>query len=173
MKQLVLQGTEEALGHGIVIAIPLAAHANRHAERRQALPVREAAVLSPLIGVMQQARPEPALGHCHRQGIEGEMLIGSRAHRPADDSVGAQIQQHRDIQPAGARRDRREIPDPDRVEGRRDEALLQEIRGRGRELMMLDDEPEPAHPPGFQAMHGPQSRHARQSLPAPYRSRVC
>ena len=47
MEQLVLQGTEEALGHGIVIAIPLAAHAGRHAERRQALPVREAAILEP------------------------------------------------------------------------------------------------------------------------------
>ena len=32
MDQFILQGTEEALRHRIVVAIPFAAHARRHAE---------------------------------------------------------------------------------------------------------------------------------------------
>lgn len=50
MNQFILQRTEEALGHGVVIAVPFPAHAWREAEVPQALLIQPRTVLRPLIG---------------------------------------------------------------------------------------------------------------------------
>ncbi len=49
MDEFILQGTEEALRHRIIVAIAFATHAWDHAKRRELSLIRESAVLSALI----------------------------------------------------------------------------------------------------------------------------
>ena len=67
VNQLILQGTEEAFRHGIVVAIAFATHARGQAERGEALPIGTAAVLGALIRVVDEARAHGALAHRHRK----------------------------------------------------------------------------------------------------------
>ena len=67
MQPLVLQGAEEALRHGVVVAVVLATHARRHAEGGEALAVRETTVLRALICMMNEAGGDPTLYHRHRR----------------------------------------------------------------------------------------------------------
>ena len=55
MNQFILQRTEEALGHGVVVAVPFAAHTWHDAASRQLPLIGHATVLRPLIRMMNQA----------------------------------------------------------------------------------------------------------------------
>lgn len=52
MDELILQGTEETLGHRVIIAVALAAHTGRETKCGELLLIRDAAVLRTLIRVM-------------------------------------------------------------------------------------------------------------------------
>ena len=160
MNEFVLERAEEAFRHGIVIAIALAAHARRDAERRDLVSVSHAPILCALIGVMNEPRLHPPLSNGHRECIERQVLIRRGPHRPPDHPPGIRIQEHGDIQPPGSGRDGRHITDPDGVEAGRDKALLEEIRGWRRELMVFDDHAESTHAPRFQADELSQPSHA-------------
>lgn len=102
MNEFVLQRAEEALRHGIVVAIPLATHTRRHAERREPVSVGQTTILSALIGVMNEPRTHSPLSDGHRERVERQVLIGLGTHRPTDHPSGVQIQEHGHIQPAGS-----------------------------------------------------------------------
>lgn len=160
MNEFVLERAEEAFRHGIVVAIALATHARRDAERRELMSVSHATILRTLIGVMNESRLHRPLLNGHGERVECQMLIGLGTHRPPDHPPGVQIQEHGDIQPARSGRDGREITDPNGVESDRDKALLEEIwRGRW-ELMMFNDDAEPTHASRFEAGKLPQPSHA-------------
>ena len=105
-------------------------------------------------------RPDGALAHRHRQGVQHHVLIGLRTHGPADHAAGAQIQEHGEVEPARAGGDGGQIADPDPVQGTRAEALLQQVRRRRGELMVLHDHPKPSASPCFEARQPPQPRNA-------------
>jgi hypothetical protein len=92
MNEFILEGAEEAFRHGMIVAIPFAAHARRDPECRQLTLIREAGVLCPLIRVVNQPRLDAPLTHGHGQRIEGELLIGVPSHGPADHPPRIQIQ---------------------------------------------------------------------------------
>ena len=84
MDELILQGTEEALGHRVVIAIAFATHAWRDAERGELSLIRQTTVLRPLIRVMNQPRRDSSLARRHGQRVERELLVRLLSHGPAD-----------------------------------------------------------------------------------------
>ena len=184
MNEFVLERAEEAFRHGIVIASALAAHARRDAERREVLSVRHATILRTLIRVMNEPRVHRPLSHGHGERSECQVLIRLGTHRPPNHPPGIQIQEHGDVQPPGSGRDGCHITDPDGVEGDRDKALPEEIRGGRWELMVFDDHAEPTHASRFNASLASETSHpmppagdARRgedaSFTAPYCSRVC
>jgi hypothetical protein len=59
----------------------------------------------------------------------------------------------------------RYIPRPDAIEPRDHKALLQEVRRRRRQLMMLDDEAEPSDTPRLEPRQLSQPSHAMASTP--------
>jgi hypothetical protein len=59
----------------------------------------------------------------------------------------------------------REITDPDAIEPRGHKALLQEIRRRRRQLMMLDEEAKPSDAPRLEPRLFSQPSHAMASTP--------
>lgn len=85
MHHLILERTEEALDDGIVIAVPLAAHAGHLPGLRQQPQVGHAGIQRTLIGVMDQAGLRLPMGQGHPQGLEGDLLIGLGTHGPAND----------------------------------------------------------------------------------------
>lgn len=52
MNELILQGTEEALRHGVVVAVAFPAHTRRDAEGAELALIRDAALLRTVIRVM-------------------------------------------------------------------------------------------------------------------------
>lgn len=64
--ELVLQGAEEALRHRVVIAVALPTHARRDAQVGESPLIQKRTVLRTLIGVMNEAGPNPPLAHGHR-----------------------------------------------------------------------------------------------------------
>ena len=88
-------GAEEALRHGIVIAVAFAAHA-RLAKGGELLLKGQAAVLRTLIRVMNEPRVDGPLSHGHGKRIERQLLIRLGTHGPADHPPGIQIQEHGD-----------------------------------------------------------------------------
>lgn len=84
MNQFILQRTEEAFGHGVVIAVPFPAHAWRKAEVPQALLIQPRTVLRPLIGMMNESRLNLPLTDGHRQGVERELLVRLVSHGPTN-----------------------------------------------------------------------------------------
>ena len=160
MHQFIFQRAEEAFRHRIIITVALPAHARCHAEGGEPPLIGQAAVLGTLIGVMNEARSNASLAHRHGESLQRQVLVGLRTHGPADHPSRIQIQEHRHIEPADSRRDMGEIPDPHAIQRRGHKALPQYIGSGGRELMVLDDDPEPTDAPGFEPCELPEPGHA-------------
>ena len=124
MDELILQGTEETLGHRVVLAMAFAAHARGDAECRTAPLICETTVLCPLIGVMNQPGRDSSLARRHGQCVERELWVRLVTHGPADHPPRISIQQDRHIEPADSRGHHRDIADPDAIEPGRLNALL-------------------------------------------------
>src|SRR5437773_4878061 len=68
--------------------------------------------LTAAIRMMQQAPRGTAASQRHPEGVEGEVVRDALAHRPADGEARAEIEDHRQVEPALARRDVRDVGDP-------------------------------------------------------------
>ena len=103
-----LQYLEEALGHGVVVAVAATAHAADQVVRlEEVLPVLAAelatliaAELATLIGMHDHFLLWLPAPHRHQQGVDGQFSINALLHRPADHLSREQVDQHRQIQPA-------------------------------------------------------------------------
>ena len=65
MNDLVLQRTEEAFHHGIVVTVPLTAHAAHHRVTVQQFKIAPAGVQNSLVAVMDKPRHRLSLLHGH------------------------------------------------------------------------------------------------------------
>jgi hypothetical protein len=81
IQQLALQGDEEGLGHGVVIAIPDRAHRGAYPGGLTAVSEGDGGVLTALIGVVDDLL-WPALGESHLQRIEHQLAGGSPSPSP-------------------------------------------------------------------------------------------
>ena len=86
-----LEGMEKGLGTGIVVTIPLAAHALSKLPVLQDPSERPAGILAPPIRMEEHAfaRLRPLIGHI--EGIQDQLLTQRGLHRPADDVASEQI----------------------------------------------------------------------------------
>jgi len=123
--QFRLQGFEEALGHGVIIAIAGPAHALHHLVRGELGPERLRGILHAPVRVQHQMvlRPFllPGLFEGDQRGVLG--LQGS-TEGPADHFPVPEIQDDREILPAGLRLDVGDIGHPDPMRGSHGELLL-------------------------------------------------
>jgi hypothetical protein len=69
MHQFIFQRAEEAFRHRIIITVALPAHARCQAEGGEPPLIGQAAVLGPLIGVMNEARSDAPLAHRHGERL--------------------------------------------------------------------------------------------------------
>src|SRR6266446_5431491 len=86
----------------LVIATPFGAVLRRPVELK----------LTAAIRMMQQALRRAPAGQRQAEGVEGEVIRDALAHRPADGEARVEIEDHRQVEPALARRDVRDVGDP-------------------------------------------------------------
>src|SRR6266849_2465403 len=128
-EQLALQRREEALAHGVVVGVAHRSHRRPHLRFLAAKPEGDRGVLRAVVGVMHDASSF-ALPERHVE--RGEHELGSQvlSHAPADDSATVGIEDHRQVQEPGPRRDVSNVGDPELVRGICTELPLHEIGGR-------------------------------------------
>ena len=123
-RPLGLQRGEEALRCRIVPDIARTAHRTDDAMiGHQALELL-ASVLAAAIGVMQQRVGFASAPDCHHQGVRDELPRHRRAHRPADDTPGEEIDDGSHIEPALRGPHIREVGNPFAVGSGRLEAAV-------------------------------------------------
>src|SRR5437899_3897265 len=160
MHQLVLQRAEEALRDGVIVAVPPATHTGHQPMLGEDLPIGRRGIVGALIRVVNQARLRPAVEQGHREGVGREGAIGARLHRPADHAAGVQIQHDGQIQPARARRNRRDVPHPHAIRRRNGQPWSEMIGGWRRHLMVFGHNAEAAAARGFEALQAAQASHS-------------
>src|SRR5262245_18783437 len=126
--ELALEGGDEALRHGVVVAIAFPAHAAGDGVCSQDCLVVLAGVGATLVRVVQQSHVGAAALQGHLERLDGQVPIVHRAERPAHDETGVQIQDRGQVQLAAAGDHKlRRVPDPELIRNSRLEALPQEI----------------------------------------------
>lgn len=153
MDELDVEGVEEALHWGVIVAASCPAHGRPGPHADELLPVNLSRVLAAAIRVADEpgSRSPPLGGHHQRSHTQfGAHMI---AHRPADDLARGQIEDGGQVQPALAGRQVGDVGQPDCVWPRGREVLLQEI-GRDREIVAAVGRagPEPTPRQGTDAM---------------------
>ena len=97
MHQLFLERGKEALGHRIVPAISLAAHAADDSMLRQQLLVLLAGILDAAVRMVDQSARWLTVRQRHLEGIQREPALQTLTHRPADHPAREQVQDYRQI----------------------------------------------------------------------------
>jgi hypothetical protein len=157
IQQLALQGGEEGLGHGVVIAIPDRAHRGAYPGGLTAVSEGDGGVLTALIGVVDDLL-WPALGESHLQGIEHQLGPQVGGHRPSHHPPAEGVQDHRQVEEPGPGRNVGDIRDPELVRCLGREVALHEVRcgtpirvtqsGMGSLAPAHPLQAQPAHQPG-------------------------
>ena len=99
--------------------------------KSEQFPVAVAGILHPPVGVDDQPGRKPSVADGHLQRVFAQGAFEALRHRPANDLHGRQILDRRQIKPALAGRDVRDVCQPNRV-GRHDlEVAVQQV-GRDR-----------------------------------------
>ena len=127
-----LQIQEEALHHGVIPAVALAAHAADQAVFGQQRLMHGAGVLAAAIRVDDQPRRWSALYEGQLQRPAHQPRLHVRRHRPAHHLARKQVQHHRQIQPTAARTDVGDVSHPGLIGLRRVELPIQHV-GRDRQ----------------------------------------
>ena len=106
-----LQGSEEALAQGVVIAASHPAHRPQDASLSAPLPEGHRGVLAPSIGMMHDLA---GLTSLHRliEGVEHESGPAMCLHRPADYAPTAEVDHYCEVQHALCGRDLRDVGHP-------------------------------------------------------------
>ena len=135
MNQFGLEGSEKTFHDGVVPAVALAAHALDDSLAGQQPAEVVAGVLTAAIRMKNQAAIGPSVLDRHLQGVDDQVSIDPSIHRPADDASRKQILDRRQIQPALAGRNIRDIAGPNAVRLGLNKPALQQIR-RDRQTMI-------------------------------------
>ncbi len=124
MCEFSLERVEEALHVGVVLAVTRPIHAGHDAVGLEVVLVAVGRVLDATVGMEQQ----PGLGSASRDRAlerpQGHLSGAVASERPAHDAPGEQVHHGRQIAPALAQTQVREIPHPDLV-GARGHWLIQ------------------------------------------------
>src|SRR5712691_10059159 len=128
-KQLTLQRREEALAHRVVVGIAHRSHRGPHLRFLAAKAEGDRGVLRAVVGMMHDAF-RPPLPERHVERREHEFGSQVLSHAPADDSATEGIEDHRQVEEPGPRRDVGNVGDPELVRGICTELPLHEIGGR-------------------------------------------
>src|SRR2546425_726454 len=164
--ELDLQRGEEALSDGVVPAVAPPAHAADDPVLRQHPLVVAAGVLTAPIRMMQQAPRGTTASQRHPEGVEGEVVRDALAHRPADGEARAEIEDHRQVEPALARRDVRDVGDPRLIRLCPLELPRQDVGRDGERVSRVGRHPELPAAPGGEPADPHQARHALATRPA-------
>jgi PAS domain-containing protein len=161
IQEFPLQRREEALHHGVVVAVPASAHAaDDPAGREQALVVG-AGVLAAPIRVMQRGGMMQGQGTPQRGARQRAIEPGTGG--PADDSPRREIEQYREIEPALRGPAVRQVGRPDPLGPARRKLARQMIRRDGVVGGAPGGHPESA---ARQAAEPGGAHQARDPLPA-------
>src|ERR1044071_8539716 len=95
------EGREEALGHRVVPAVPLAAHARPDGVALEQRSVLSARVVNATVAVMDHAGRRRPHGESAPERFDGDTSIEVLRDRPADDTAGEQIEHHGHVHEAG------------------------------------------------------------------------
>src|SRR5262245_250879 len=125
--EVLLQRREEALGDGVVPAVAAPAHARSDAMRGERGSVRLARVLTAAVGVMdERSCIAPPLAQRHLERFESEGCRELGPERPANDAAREEVDDDREICPALAGGDVRDVADPALVGTRRREVAREQ-----------------------------------------------
>lgn len=151
---------KERLDHGVVEAVSLARHGDTDAVAAQFGLVVHRAVLAAAVRMMNEPFGRTSHNDGPAQGCEREVAVQPVADRPADDTAGEQIDDHRQIEPPLARPDIGDVHTLFLVRGRRREILVDDV-GRDRPSMLaVGGSLEPPLLPAAQAVLAHQPRRA-------------
>lgn len=129
-EQLAFEGGEEALGHGIVVAVADRAHRGADADFLAAAPEADRSLLAALIGVMDH-RGWPARPNGHIERVEHEIGPQMGRHRPAHNPAAADVEDDREIEEPHPDGDVGDIGDPKLIGALRPEGPFDQIGRRG------------------------------------------
>jgi len=130
-EEFALQGGEETLGHGVVIAVADRPHGAADADRVAALPEEQRGVLAAMVGVVNDPLTRPPVPDGHLQRGHDQFGAQVISHGPAHDPATERVQDHGQIQEALIlRRHVRASSNPERVEDGCRERALDQVRGQ-------------------------------------------
>ncbi len=113
--QFAFEGGEEALGHGVVVAIADRSHGGSDAELAASGPEAERGVLRALVGVMDRLSIRPASPDRHLEGLEVERGPEVGLHGPTDHAAADDVEHDGEIEEAPRRRYVSNVGDPELV----------------------------------------------------------
>jgi hypothetical protein len=116
-----------------------------------------AGILDAAIQLMDQALRRPAVPDGHGERVLAEGALQAPGHRPADDLHGAEVLHRREVEPAPARRDVRDVGEPHRVGHVELEGPVEQVRRDGMRMSRADVEhPAPGLVPRQKSTRGKQ-----------------
>ena len=160
LHSLPLEQLEEALGHGVVVAVSATTHAADHLViLQESLPLA-AGELAALIGVQHQAGRRFATPYRRQERLHHHIAVQRRPHRPAHHLSREQVDHHGQVQPAFVRAQVGDVRHPVRVGFRRLELPIKMIRRHRRRLAAVMVRPTPIADLRLQAFGPHQPRHS-------------
>jgi len=107
-----LEQLEEALRHGVVVAVPTTTHAGDEVVLAQEVLPLVARELAALVRVQHDWGLGSSSPQRHQQRVEDQDRVDAAAHGPSDDLTREQVHDHRQVQPAFVCADVRDVGDP-------------------------------------------------------------
>lgn len=129
-EQLAFQRGEEALGHGLVVAVTDRAHRTADADRLTALAEEQRGVLAAVVGVMDHPLARTAVPDRHLERAHDQLGAQVISHRPTDHPATEDVEDDGQIEkalPLG--RDVRDVRNPEVVRRVDGECALDQIWG--------------------------------------------
>src|SRR5260221_10820558 len=130
IEQLTFKGGEEALAHGVVVAVTHRTHRRTDAGVAAMATEFRRGVLTPLIGVMNDAASWPSPLDSHVQRFEHDLGVQPRTHRPANDLPAPDVQDDGQKVEAGNGRQIRDVGDPELIWPAGGELPINQVGGR-------------------------------------------
>src|SRR6185369_12750446 len=139
-QQLPTEGREKAFGNRVVVTVATPAHAGNQLVRGHQGAVVGGHILAAPIGMVEQSRRRLPSRQGHSQSAQAQLGVHGFAHGPTHYHTTAQINQHRQIQPAFGGSNIGDITTPNAIYAANFfnlEAALQYITGHGLTMVRI------------------------------------